>query len=87
MEDKYNELDEEIEFFVPVGKTRVTLKDDIPRTAIRKGDVGYIDGYVFNGRDNGTMAIFVRCDGYFQLVDLYEITAYATDDEKKQISK
>jgi len=60
----------------PVGKTPVKIyieprgqiRFDLNRPNIKKGDLGYIDGYV--GNRYGFYAVFIREDGLMDLVEM-----------------
>ena len=57
------------------GKTLVEIIDNVHQTRIRRGDRGFIDGYV-RGGDGVPKAVFVRLsDGLIDLVPTYSIAA------------
>lgn len=61
---------------IPAGKTAARLNNTPHQTVMRKGDEGYVDGYVQAG-DSRPYAVFVRkSDGAFDLVPTYMLTAY-----------
>lgn len=56
---------------VPSGKTIIKLRNDIAQSSCKKGDVGYIDGYVWNG--DLPFAVFVSIGRPFELVRIYDV--------------
>lgn len=56
-------------------KTKARVVSDVYQTALKKNDLGYIDGYV-QGGDNRPYAVFVRePDGFIDLVSIYLLVA------------
>ena len=60
---------------VPEGKTKAFVKEDIYQEILKKGDHGYIDGYV-QGADSRAYAVFVRKDGVIGMAAPYQLTAF-----------
>jgi len=60
---------------VPTGKTSVKAISDETQGEIKKGDIGYIDGYV-QAADSRPYAIFVRLsDGKLGFMSFYQLQA------------
>ena len=60
---------------IPHSKTKVRLHNDIHQSFLKKGDVGYIDGYV-QAPDGRPYSVFVRrSDGLIDLVPVYQAVA------------
>ncbi len=56
-------------------RTKVILLNDVPQSDFKRGDTGYIDGYV-KAADSRPYAVMVRYrDGRFELVSTYVIKA------------
>jgi hypothetical protein len=53
---------------------KAILKNDIHQSKMKKFDKGFIDGYVSDG-EGRPMAVFVREDGYIDLVPIHSIEA------------
>lgn len=60
---------------IPAGKTEAILTADVHQSNFKKGDSGYIDGYV-QAADTRPYAVFVRCDsGAIDLVPIHSLKA------------
>lgn len=53
-------------------KTIIELLYDSPYNEYKKGDTGYIDGYV-RGSNSNPYAVIVLSSGYFTLVPIHQI--------------
>lgn len=52
-------------------RTNVEVKQDIPQSSIKKGDVGYIDGYVKAADDRPYAAVVIPSKNLVDLVSVY----------------
>jgi len=60
-------------------RTKVILLNDVPQSNFKRGDTGYIDGYV-QAADSRPYAVMVRdTDGRFELVSTYAIKAQGVE--------
>lgn len=65
---------------IPKGKTKVVAIGNTHQSEIKKGDVGYIDGYCRGGNDVPFL-VFVRLsDGRIDFVSTYNVTAINKND-------
>ena len=54
-------------------KTNVEMKNDQHQCEIKKGDVGYIDGYVRAADDRSYACVVVPDKGIVDLVSIYNV--------------
>ncbi len=65
---------------IPSGKTKVILIKDVHQSDFKKGDIGYIDGYV-QAADRISYAVVVRLsDRKFEHVPIYKLEAIAINE-------
>ncbi|HHZ95124.1 MAG TPA: hypothetical protein EYN67_06105 [Flavobacteriales bacterium] len=59
---------------IPKSKTKAIVTGDVNQSELKKDDYGYIDGYV-TACDTRPYAVFVREDGYIDLVMTHQLKA------------
>ncbi len=65
---------------IPSGKTKVEIMQDVHQSDFKKGDIGYIDGYVQAGDARPYASVVRISDGYIDLVGTGLLKAIAIND-------
>lgn len=63
-------------------KTEIKMTNDIPKSIVEKGDIGYIDGYVVAGDGRPVVAVVIPSKGIVELVSFhtFKATGHVTED-------
>lgn len=70
---------------VPVGKTVVKVLNDVYQSRLKKGDIGYIDGYLRGGDDRPYVQVVRLSDGGIDFAMNNELQAINFKDEQEGV--
>ncbi len=71
---------------IPSGKTKVEIMQDVHQSELKKGDIGYIDGYVQAGDTRPYASVVRITDGYIDLATVWQLKAIIPERIKTQRS-